>query len=87
METGAAIKVRINDPTNRPGSFDKPSEIAPSSRKGSTTKYALKMKKKHEEEWRRAEVSWGCRVTNTEANASKRDLLIMRCIVIVFVFV
>lgn len=43
VETGAAIKVRINDPTNRPGSFDKPSEIAPSSRKGSTTKYALKI--------------------------------------------
>lgn len=41
VDKGAAIKVRINDPTKRLGSFDRPSEIAPSSRKGSTTKYAL----------------------------------------------
>lgn len=41
VETGAAIRVRNRDPTNRTGSFDKPSDIAPSSRRGRTTKYAL----------------------------------------------
>lgn len=37
-ETGAAIKVNTKDPTKRLGKFDKPREIAPSSRNGSTTK-------------------------------------------------
>lgn len=43
VETGAATKVRSNDPTKRPGRFPSPNEIAPSSRNGSTTKYALKI--------------------------------------------
>lgn len=43
VETGAAIRVSNKDPTNRPGRFDNPREIAPSSRSGSTTKYALKI--------------------------------------------
>ena len=38
VERGAAIKVSTKDPTKRPGRFDMPNEIAPSSRKGSTTK-------------------------------------------------
>lgn len=50
VDKGAAIKVRNKDPIKRAGSFDKPREIAPSSRNGNTTKYALKMKKKQEEE-------------------------------------
>jgi hypothetical protein len=41
VERGAAMRVRNNDPTKRPGSFDNPSDIAPSSRSGRTTKYAL----------------------------------------------
>lgn len=43
VETGAATNVRSNDPTKRPGRFPSPNEIAPSSRNGSTTKYALKI--------------------------------------------
>ena len=43
VERGAAIKVSTKDPTKRPGRLDRPKEIAPSSRKGSTTKYALKI--------------------------------------------
>lgn len=43
VEMGAATKVRAKDPRNSPGRFDKPKEIAPSSRNGSTTKYALKI--------------------------------------------
>lgn len=43
VEMGAAIKVRAKDPINRPGRFDNPKEIAPSSRNGRTTKYALKI--------------------------------------------
>ena len=43
VDKGAAIKVRNKDPIKRAGSFDKPREIAPSSRNGNTTKYALKI--------------------------------------------
>ena len=43
VETGAAIKVRTKDPTKRPGRFDRPKDIAPSSRNGKTIKYALKI--------------------------------------------
>lgn len=42
-ENGAAMTVSNNEPTNRPGRFDRPNEMAPSSRKGRTTKYALKI--------------------------------------------
>lgn len=42
-ETGAAMRVSTKEPTNRPGRFDKPNEMAPSSRNGRTTKYALKI--------------------------------------------
>ena len=38
VDKGAAINVRAKDPTNRPGRFDNPKEIAPSSRNGNTTK-------------------------------------------------
>lgn len=54
MERGAAIKVSSKEPTKRPGRFDRPKEMAPSSRNGSNTKYALKilrlkfLKKKNE---------------------------------------
>lgn len=41
VERGAAINVKINDPTNSPGRLSIPNEIAPSSRNGKTTKYAL----------------------------------------------
>jgi hypothetical protein len=37
-ENGAATTVSNNEPINRPGRFDSPNEIAPSSRKGKTTK-------------------------------------------------
>ena len=43
VERGAAINVRISDPIKSSGRFDNPNEIAPSSRNGSTTKYALKI--------------------------------------------
>lgn len=39
--TGAAINVNTNDPIKRPGRLRIPKEIAPSSRNGKTTKYAL----------------------------------------------
>jgi len=42
-EKGAAMRVSTRDPTNRPGRFDNPNEMAPSSRNGRTTKYALKI--------------------------------------------
>jgi hypothetical protein len=42
-ENGAATTVSNNEPINRPGRFDSPNEIAPSSRNGKTTKYALKI--------------------------------------------
>jgi hypothetical protein len=42
VERGAAIKVSTKEPTKRPSRFDRPKEMAPSSRNGSTTKYALK---------------------------------------------
>lgn len=38
---GAAINVKTNDPIKRPGRLLIPNEIAPSSRNGKTTKYAL----------------------------------------------
>lgn len=41
VERGAARSVRSKDPTNKLGRLPKPKEIAPSSRKGRTTKYAL----------------------------------------------
>lgn len=50
VDTGAATRVSIKDPTKSSGRFDKPKDIAPSSRNGRTTKYALKMKKKQEDE-------------------------------------
>ena len=50
VETGAATSVSSKDPTNKLGRFPRPRDIAPSSRKGSTTKYALKIKKKVEVE-------------------------------------
>lgn len=34
-------------------------------------------KKKQKAEWSRAEISWGCTVTNTDTIESRRDLLIM----------
>jgi len=37
------MTVSNNEPINKPGRFDSPNEIAPSSRKGKTTKYALKI--------------------------------------------
>ena len=41
VERGAATKVRANEPKKRPGKFDNPNDMAPSSRNGRTTKYAL----------------------------------------------
>ncbi|KAM1826143.1 hypothetical protein ACFX13_025530 [Malus domestica] len=38
VATGAAMQVKVHDPTNRLGRLDRPKEIAPSSRSGSTTK-------------------------------------------------
>lgn len=43
MEIGAATRVRRREPTKRPGKLDKPREIAPSSRRGKITKYALRI--------------------------------------------
>jgi len=40
---GVAMTVSNNEPINNSGRFDSPNEIAPSSRKGKTTKYALKI--------------------------------------------
>lgn len=40
---GAAMTVSNKEPINRPGRFDSPNEMAPSSRNGRTTKYALKI--------------------------------------------
>lgn len=74
--TGAATRVRSKDPTKSPGRFPNPNEIAPSSRNGRTTKYALKIKKKEEVEWINAEVSWGLTVTNHEMIGSIRALSI-----------
>lgn len=50
VERGAAINVSIKDPTKSPGILPIPKEIAPSSRNGKTTKYALNTKKKDEVE-------------------------------------
>lgn len=47
---GAAINVNIKEPTKRPGRLLIPKEMAPSSRKGKTTKYALNTKKKEDVE-------------------------------------
>lgn len=41
VERGAAMSVSINEPRNSPGILPIPNEIAPSSRNGKTTKYAL----------------------------------------------
>lgn len=38
VETGAATSVRAKDPMKSSGRLPKPKDIAPSSRKGSTTK-------------------------------------------------
>ncbi|KAM1060330.1 hypothetical protein TB1_024255 [Malus domestica] len=38
VATGEAMEVKVHDPTNRLGRLDRPKEIAPSSRSGSTTK-------------------------------------------------
>ena len=43
VEIGAATRVRRREPTKRPGKLDKPREIAPSSRRGKITKYALRI--------------------------------------------
>lgn len=38
VASGAAMEVRSREPMKRLGRFDRPKEIAPSSRRGSTTK-------------------------------------------------
>lgn len=43
VESGAATKVSSKDPTKSPGKLPNPNDMAPSSRKGRTTKYALKI--------------------------------------------
>lgn len=47
VETGAPTRVRRSEPTKRPGRLLNPREIAPSSRSGRITKYALKICKKN----------------------------------------
>lgn len=43
VERGTATKVSNKDPTKSPGKFSNPNEMAPSSRKGRTKKYALRI--------------------------------------------
>lgn len=46
VERGTATKVSTNDPTKSPGRLFRPRDMAPSSRNGRTTKYALNICRK-----------------------------------------